>query len=485
MILLYLVAIWFSGILLARFLFRTPAQWSLDNLLVLSLGAGLGIGIASSLYFVCLAAVGPNIAILASVEAAVLIAAAVLTVLSRGSAEAPKIQNFGWASGPAVPTYLTILFFAAAGLAAIIFVVHTVFKPHGKWDAWSIWNMRARFLFRGGNSWAHAFSPRIGWSHPDYPLLIPGAVALLWTLARGESTMAPIGIAFLFTLATAALLIAALGILRGKMTAWLAGILVLGTVSFVEVGAMQYADVPLSFYILATLVLLSLQDRYPSDARFTVVAGFMAGFAAWTKNEGMLFVLAAVVARVISLLRAGDAASIMRQLVRLLIGLVAPLAMVGFFKLRYAPPNDLISKTPQQIFAHLVDPGRWIITLVGFIKASLLFGSFAIPVVLVLAFYWYLVRFQVEPQHRLAVATGVTALALMLAGDLAVYILFPADVTWQVNTSIDRIVLQLWPAALFVFFLAAKSPQLVSELPIAKTKPAKHAVKSRRAAETR
>lgn len=485
MILVYLAAIWVIGILLARFLFLTPVRWALDNVVVLALGAGLGIGIASSLYFVCLVAAGPNIAILASVEAAALVVTLALTALSRPRTEGQGAQGFGWASGPVVPAYLTVLFLAAAGLAAIIFVVHAIFKPHGEWDAWSIWNMRARFLVRSGSSWTHAFSPRIAWSHPDYPLLIPGAVALLWTLARTESTLAPIGIAFLFTLATSALLVSALGILRGKMTAWLAGTVLLGTVAFVEVGAMQYADVPLSFYILATLVMLCLQDRDPSDPRFSIVAGLTAGLAAWTKNEGVLFVVAVVLARVISMLRVGDAASRSRQLVGMLIGLVPPLAMVGLFKLRFAPPNDLITKNPREILAHLADPGRWITTLLGFIKAALLFGSFVIPVVLVLVLYWYLVRFQVEQRHRLAVATGATALGLMLAGDLAVYILFPADVTWQVNTSIDRILLQLWPAALFVFFLAAKNPELVARPAAGKARPAKHAVKSRRTAETR
>src|SRR5271170_3763649 len=190
MILLCLAAVWLIGTLLLRFLFPAPLRWSLESLLVVSLGAGLGIGIVSSLYFLCLVAVGPNLAILASLEAAALVAAAALAVTARA-----RSLEFGWAPGPVVPVYFTLLLMAAAALAAIIFVVHSIFKPHGEWDAWSIWNLRARFLFRSGSSWTHAFSNRIAWSHPDYPLLIPGAVALLWTLARADSTLAPIGIA--------------------------------------------------------------------------------------------------------------------------------------------------------------------------------------------------------------------------------------------------------------------------------------------------
>jgi hypothetical protein len=480
MILLCLAAVWLIGILLLRFLFPTPLRWSLESALIVSLGVGLGIGIASSLYFLCLVAVGPNLAILASLEAAVFIAALALAVTAR-----VRSPEFGWASGPVVPAYFTVLLLSAAALAGIIFIVHSIFKPHGEWDAWSSWNLRARFLFRSGPSWAHAFSSRIAWSHPDYPLLIPGAVALTWTLTRAESTLAPTGLAFLFTFATAALLISGLGILRGKVAAWMAGIVLLGTVAFLEIGAMQYADVPLSFYILATLVLLCLQDRYPADARFSILAGLMAGFAAWTKNEGLLFVAAALAARTFSILRVGQRPALPRQLGALLAGLALPLAVVGIFKLRFAPPNDLVSRKPNEVLAHLVDPGRWITVLAGLVKGAFLFGSFLIPVVLVLALYWYLLRFQVEEPRRLAVATGTTALALMLAGDLAVYILFSNDIAWQVSTFIDRVLLQLFPAGLFVFFLAAKVPELATRPAAEKSKPAKHAAKLRRTAETR
>ncbi len=486
MILLCLVAVWLIGILLLRLLFPTPLRWSLDSAVWLSLGIGLGIGIASSLYFLCLAEAGPSLAVIASVEAAALVLALILAGLARGRA-----RTSGWAQAPSVPTYLTALFLAAAGLAAVIFVVYAIFKPHGEWDAWAIWNLRARFLVRGGSSWTRAFSNQIAWSHPDYPLLIPGAVALLWTLAGNESTLAPAGIAFLFTLATIGLLISALGILRGKALAWLAGIVLLGTVAFVENGAMQYADVPLSFYILATLVLLCLQDRHPEELRFSIAAGLMAGFSAWTKNEGLLFALAVVLARAVSIWRFGKPSNLPKQIGAMFAGLAPPLALVGFFKLRFAPPNDLISKTPGEVWNHLINPSRWFTVLLGFFKAALFFGSFLIPVILVLALYWYLVRFRVEKQDRLRVATTGGALALMLAGELAVYILFPVDVAWQVNTSIDRILLQMFPAALFVFFLAAQAPELVAakskaeESKPGKSKPAKHAGKSRRTAETR
>ena len=130
-----------------------------------------------------------------------------------------------------------------------------------------------------------------------------GLVALCWKLTGQESTDAPIAIAFLFLLRTTGLLVSALGALRGKTHALLAGTLLLGTASFVALSAALYGDVPLSFYILATIALLCFQDRYPDDLRFSSLAGFMAGFAAWARNEGILFVGAVIVARAIAMFR--------------------------------------------------------------------------------------------------------------------------------------------------------------------------------------
>jgi hypothetical protein len=228
---------------------------------------------------------------------------------------------------------------------------------------------------------------------------------------------------------------------------------------------------------------LCLQDRYPGDLRFTVLAGLTAGFAAWTKNEGVAFVLAVIVARAFAILRYGNRAGLARQLGALAGGLAFPLATVALFKLRIAPPNDLTSTKPADILTHLIDFGRWVTVLEGFVLAALALGAFLVPILLVLGLYWYLLRFQKGTADRVPIATVSTALGLMVAGYLAVYVLLSNDVNWQVNTSVDRIVLQVWPGALLAFFLAANAPQLAAKPKVAeKAKAARHATKSHRRA---
>ena len=209
-----------------------------------------------------------------------------------------------------------------------------------------------------------------------------------------------------------------------------------------------------------------------------------------------MFVVVAIMARAIALLRYGSAPRLVKQLGTLAAGLAFPLAVTAYFKIRFAPPNDLTSTRPVDVIAHATDFGRWVTVLQSFGKEAFLFGQmavegevvrgFLIPISLVLLLYWFLVRFRVEEQNRSAVATAAIAVGLMLAGDFAVYMLLPNDVNWQLTTSLDRIFLQLWPAGLLAFFLATDAPQLAVKRAVEKSKQTRQPAKpQRRAAETR
>jgi hypothetical protein len=454
---LVLLLVWLTGTALLRWMFPAPLRWSPHNVFLCSLGTGVGIGIASCLYFLCLVTIGPNVVVIAVVEGLAMVGILALAILWKRSG-----AEFEWAPGPATPKFLTGLFLLAVAISLTVFVVYAGNKPHGEWDAWSIWNLRARFFVRGGQFWKDAFTSQLAWSHPDYPLLLPGIVAMLWTLAHTESTAAPIGVGFLFAVGTAGILTSTLGILRGKVQAFIGGILLIGTVSFVENAANQYADIPLSFAILSSLALLCLQDRYPEDLRFSILAGVMAGFAAWTKNEGLMFLSVLILARIIATVRYGNRGTMLPQFLRFAAGALPPLALVAFFKLRFAPANDLMSRSKHDIIAHATEFGRWVTTIEGFIKVAFVVGGFLIPLAVLMAGYWFLVRFNVEARDRLSLATLVITLGLMLIGDFAVFVLLSGDVAWHMNTSMERLFLQLWPSGLLAFFLAANPPQLVA-----------------------
>jgi hypothetical protein len=481
MMLLCLAAIWLAGFGLLRWMFPQPLRWSLHNVLLFSLAIGTGAGVASCLYFLTLMLAGPGLTMLASVEGAALVILLALGLLAKS--KAPRLD---WAEGPTVPWYFTVLFALAIALAVTMFLGAVAYNPHGEEAAWSIWNLRARFLFLAGAFWRDAFSPDLSWSHLDYPLLLPGLVALCWKLSGQESSDGPIAIAFLFALGTTGVLAGALGVLRGKTHALLAGTLLTGTASFVALSAALYGDVPLSFYILAALALLCFQDRYPEDLRFSAVAGLMAGLAAWTRNEGMIFVVALLVARAFALARFRERPGLVPQFFRLLAGMAAPLAVVVLFKLRLAAPSDVFSVSASAMLKHLSDVGRWILTAEGLVVVLFNFGRFLIPIALALALYWYLVRFQVDRRDRASLATAGIALGLTIAAQLLGDLMLTDNLALEINTSFERILLQLWPAALLMFFLASGPLQLVAPKPQGKVNKDKKAGKpARRVVETR
>ncbi|HLK18820.1 MAG TPA: hypothetical protein VKT81_07680 [Bryobacteraceae bacterium] len=475
MIFLYLALAWLMGFGLLRWLFPAPFRWSLHTALLLSISTGVGIGIASSLYFLTLALAGPKILVLALVQGVALAAALALCFLPKRKST-PLLD---WAPGPSTAWYFTAALCVALASAVTIYIFCTFSKPHGDWDAWAIWNLRARFLVRGGEFWRDAFSNQIAWSHPDYPLLVPGIIALIWTLAQSESILVPAAVGFLFVFSLAGVFVATLGILRGKLQSFIGGIVLLCSVSLIVTAANQYADAPLSFFVLATLGLLCLQERYPEDLRFTILAGLTAGFAAWTKNEGELLLVALIVARAWAIVRYGNRATLVPQFIKLALGLAAPLAIIVFFKLKFAPANDLLSHKPGQIASHLTDLGRWITVLEAYVVQPFRIGTFRIgsilaPIILLLGLYWYFLRFKVDSRDRASLATILCTLAITLAGEFLIYVALPGDADWQLSTSFERLLLHLWPAGLLAFFLAVNTPQL--EKPM-KPKQAKKAMK--------
>ena len=138
--------------------------------------------------------------------------------------------------------------------------------PHGNWDAWAIWNNRARFIFRAAAEyWKDGFNPLLGWSHPDYPLLLPLSIARCWFYLGAEKLWVPSAMAFIFTLITTGMLVSSLSLLKNRSQGYVAGILLLGTSFYLIHGASQYADIPLAFYFLSGIVLLSLSDQKPSN----------------------------------------------------------------------------------------------------------------------------------------------------------------------------------------------------------------------------
>jgi len=448
-----------------------PQNYRLSPTLRFLLGGGMGLGITSLAGFLLLPLAGSRYFLLR--ESAFLSLALALGWLAyRKGAFTGALVNpeNGGRKRAGVLFYLVLGITAIS--AAFSFALTTFAEPHGKWDAFLIWNTHARFLFRSGADWMDYFKSGLEWTHPDYPLLIPLTVERAWEYCGGETLVAPAVIAAFFTFSAAGLVASALGTLRSFERGCLGATLLLASPLFILIGASQLADVPLAYYILGAVTLLFLHDRQPAPhGAALAMAGLFAGLAAWTKNEGILFcALFLLVRPVVSLLSAGPRKGI-KELLLLVAGASPALVVLLIFKVAVAPESDLIAgQSPGGILDKLGDAGRYGTILLSYLRTGLTFtqgipdvrASFhlnpAVPGIVLLTAYLVLAGRESDPGDRDGIITGWALVFFTLAGYFLVLVVTPYDLNWHLLTSLNRLLLQLWPVAIFLVFMSARTP---------------------------
>ncbi len=430
-----------------------------------SLAVGLGFGACSSLFFIWLSFFGRVGIGFFVTEAALLLMLTAAQLSKFGGCKSPMFSDTPICPKPISSVYqiLVIGFFIAGILAITTFAFLSLKHPHGHYDGWEIWNMHARFMFRGGVHWADYFSKALGYSHPDYPLLISAAIARSWTYTGTDTVIVPVLVAMFFTSATLLLLVSALSVLATKTQGFLGGLILLGTPFFITHGASQYADVPLGFFFLATIVLFILQERSStSNYSFLTLAGIMAGFAAWTKNEGLLFLITVLIAHIAVSVPLSGWRGYRGQLLSFLFGMVPVILIVAYFKIRYAPVNDFVAGQGFYVtLTRMTDISRYTETVAAFVKGIFYFGNWPLALSLptVLVFYTLLLGFHDEKKKRTSTFLAPFVIALMLIGYFFTYITTHAPLTWHLDTSLDRLFLQLWPSSILAYFLPLSSPE--------------------------
>jgi hypothetical protein len=336
----------------------------------------------------------------------------------------------------------------AAALALISFVYLELASPHGRYDAWAIYNLRARFIDRAGGDWRSTFSADSYWNvHADYPPLLPLDIVWLWKALGTESLRAPMVLAALFLFGSAGLLFAATALARGLGQASLAGMLLIAAPVFLDRGASQTADVPLAFFILSACVLLYF---YSVEKRpgLLALAGFTAGLAAWTKNDGLPLIPAAILAA--ALVSGGH--SLRQRLVWLGAGLVFPLALLIYFKVFLAPPSEFLAGNAAQV----TDLSRYWLILRYMLRGAWQLGGWPLPILLVLILH----RFAFAPSvgDRRGALAILTIIVFQLAGYFAAFVFSPYNLEWHLSTSVERLWIQVYPALLLMHFVTVTEP---------------------------
>lgn len=349
----------------------------------------------------------------------------------------------------------TAIFFLSVFLIILLvnlfyFLVLSLGSPHGEWDARAKWNMHARFIFRGGENWKDYFSQTIAWSHPDYPLLLPLLVVRGWSFWGREVIWSSIFIAFVYTFAVIGLLMFSLSVFRNKNVGLLAGILLLGTTFFVSHGASQYADIPISFYFLATMIFFCLRDHWSENKTCLYFAGMMATLAAWTNNEGLLFLIVVFFFHGAITFKIQEWKHYLKELLIMLFGSLPVLVIIFYFKVNLSPPNDLMAAQGfSHVLASIADLNRYYLICRSFVGQTVIFNN---SILIVLFVFLLFVGVRLEKKNTGLVISLVVFL-LMIMGHFCVYLITPRYLLFHLGNSLDRLFLQLWPCLIFLIFM--------------------------------
>jgi hypothetical protein len=312
--------------------------------------------------------------------------------------------------------------------------------PWGDWDAWAIWNLRAKLL-SAETGWNHAAAPElIGHSHPEYPLLWSGVIAKAWSWNGGLATpAAPMAAGVLSVSGVLALMLGALWRLRGAPMGLMASLTMLGCVSIWQYAAVQYADIPLSLFMLAALTCALLAESEGWPPGWMALSGALAAMSVGIKDEGIVFAVSAAAAVIFAA---------RKRAVPFLVAAAPFAVMAVVYKVAFAPAYETLS------LARLADVGRLGPILAAAGTELFALGHFPAHPLLAAAACAVLLGFR-KPLPPLWPLAPVAALG---AGYVAAFWMTTADLNWHLQTAAGRLLLQATPLAVMCLFLLLRTP---------------------------
>ena len=448
------------GFLILEFLFpkRANREFRMSYTLKIFLATGIGYALASAIYFLWLVIFGAEQALLGllSIEISVLIILTIAIIFSnkRNIEEDPDTRKKIIPSINLISVLSIVIFIIISLIFMETWQKASFQNPFGNWDAWAIWNLRASFL-ASGSEWLKGFSQEIIWSHPDYPLLLPLNVSRLWIVQAERSVFPPILLGLIFQLSLVGILTITVKIFRGILQGILVGVLGF-VVLFVSLNFKLYADIPLAYHFLAANVMLFFADvSSRNKSRNLMLAGFLAGAALWTKNEGWVFLVSIVLSKlVLDLIYRKGLKSSARWWGYFLLGLAPILLVTIYFKFAYAPPGDILSGLNlNAIISKVVDPSRYLMILRFARNHWVDYGNLIFPFIPLLALYGIIVGISFPKSQARGILYLTFRILLLGVIYFVVYLLTPKDLNWHLSTSLERLITHIMPSFLFLYFL--------------------------------
>lgn len=326
-------------------------------------------------------------------------------------------------------------------LVWVAFMVFTIFTVRwGAWDAWSIWNLHAKFMYYP-EIWTTMFVKELSWSHADYPLLFPAAIAMFWRSMHGVYAFVPASIA-LFTYLL--ILITIYSRFKDHIKVGI-GLLILLMLdfNFVAICASQFADSLIACTYLIVMILMVEKPKH-----YLLVAGIICSLALSIKNEGYVLLLSLCL---YTLLYEDDR---LAKLKGILMGAAPLFLMALFIKATYAPSNDIMAGQSISTFDKLLDPYRYF-HILRFSMETLFAKYYSFLIVVLIC---------VKNISKLSGEYRILFFSFVIY--LGIYLITPRELLWHMSTSMKRLFHHLYPAAIYIVVQSTDLTEVTERLSI-------------------
>jgi hypothetical protein len=191
-----------------------------------------------------------------------------------------------------------------------------------------------------------------------------------------------------------------------------------------------------------------------------LLTGLLVSGALWTKNEGWAMLGATVITKLLLDLLLYKSISQTRKWWRyFLLGLAPLLLATVHFKLALAPPGDLgVNLNFGALSGALLSVERYL-TIFRFAKNQILeYGNLILPLIPLMLIYAIIVGISIPKTQKIAVMSLALRITLLTGIYFLVYLFTPKDLVWHLSTSMERLVTQIFPSFILLFFLVVSVP---------------------------
>jgi len=336
-----------------------------------------------------------------------------------------------------IPQKITI--FKLLGIIVILFLFFSpiLAEPLFDWDARSIWFFHAKMIYTAENIGLSAgwLDPSVGFSHPDYPKLIPTMAAQISHIAGFWNEYLPKASILIMFIPMILIIFS-----FGKKSLSFFFLLALIPFSFYDSLWNGYMDGLLALYLTISMLLIS--KFFKSSDFFDLFAGLLClSISLNIKNEAALGTLAILISFLLGLILFNHKTSIKKEIIRnwkyylIWISSLIPFFLWVLYINQWNLTNDLkigSAQSIQNIVLRITDGSLSTIMLRSYQEIN---GSVLILIICLTAILSW------KKELNIVMFLPLISSLLIFLGLVAVYLSTPHNLIWHLNTSVDRTML--------------------------------------------